>query len=98
MVNCLRQSLAPAVWKQAQHGLPPTRKRSDARWTFPFPNLVLVLAAMTWALGDSVSERFPMARGITSICRPKRRRPGRTPEGFQKALSRLPAPPACSPW
>lgn len=87
--DCLRQFLTPAVWKQAQRGLPKPRK--DARWGFH--HLVLVLLAMTWSLGDSAPERFEMARGLVAICRPKRRRAGRTHQGFQKALGRLPMRP-----
>lgn len=86
---CLRQFLTPAVWKQARRGLPKPRR--DARWDFP--HLVLVVLAMTWSLGDSTAERFAMARGIVAICRPKRRRPGRSVQGFQKALCRLPMRP-----
>jgi hypothetical protein len=87
--DCLRQFLTPAVWKQAQRGLRKTRR--DTRWTFH--HLVLVLVAMTWSLGESTPERFEMARGIVAICRPKRRRAGRTAQGFQKALIRSPMRP-----
>jgi hypothetical protein len=86
---CLRQFLTPAVWKQAQHGVRKPRK--DARWNFH--HLTLVLLAMTWSLGESTPERFEMARGIVALCRPKRRRAGRTAQGFQKALARLPMRP-----
>lgn len=86
---CLRQFLTPAVWKQAQRGRP--KRRNDPRWGFH--HLVLVALAMTWALGDSTPERFEMARGIVTICRPKRRRAGRTAYGFQTALCRLPMRP-----
>lgn len=55
--------------------------------------MILVVLATTWSLGDSSAERFEMARGIVAVCRPKRRRPGRTPQGFQKALARLPMRP-----
>jgi hypothetical protein len=48
---------------------------------------------MTWALGQSAPEKFEMARGIVAICRPKRRRPGQTVQGYQKALCRLPMRP-----
>lgn len=84
--DCLRQFLTPAVWRQARRGL--RRPRRDARWDFH--HLVLVLLAMTWSLGESGHERFEMARGIVALCRPKRRRPGRTAQGFHKALARLP--------
>jgi hypothetical protein len=89
MASCLRQFLTPQVWKQAQHGLKKPRK--NARWDFH--HLILVVLAMTWALGDSTPERFEMAKGIVALCRPKRRRAGQTPQGFQKALRRLPMRP-----
>jgi hypothetical protein len=89
MASCLRQFLTPQVWKQARRGLKKARK--DARWDFH--HLILVTLAMTWALGQSTPERFEMALPIVAICRPKRRRAGRTAQGFQKALSRLPMRP-----
>jgi hypothetical protein len=89
MSACLRQFLTPAAWRQARRGLRKPRK--DARWGVH--HLTLVLLAMTWCLGDSAPERFEMARGIVAICRPKRRRAGRTFPGFQKALVRLPMRP-----
>jgi hypothetical protein len=89
MAFCLRQFLTPRVWKQARGGL--KRIRKDLRWDFH--HLILVVLAMTWALGESSPERFEMARGIVAICRPKRRRAGRTALGFQKALCRLPMRP-----
>src|SRR5579871_4736769 len=86
---CLRQFLTPAVWKQAHRALVgPTRQ---TRWAFH--HLILVALAMTWAPGESTPERFEMARGIVALCRPKRRRAGRTAQGFQKALVRLPMRP-----
>ena len=89
MPDCLRQFLTPALWKQARRGL--RKARRDARWDFH--HLILVLVAMTWSLGQSSPERFAMARGIVALCRPKRRRAGRTAQGFQKALGRLPMRP-----
>jgi Transposase DDE domain len=89
MACCLRQFLTPQVWKQARGGLRKSRK--DVRWDFH--HLILVVLAMTWSLGDSTSEKFEMARGIVAICRPKRRRAGRTVLGLQKALCRSPMRP-----
>jgi len=89
MASCLRQFLTPQLWKQARRGL--KTQRIDARWDFHHP--ILVLLAMTRSLGDSTPERFAMARGIVAICRPKRRRAGRTALGFQKALRGLPMRP-----
>jgi hypothetical protein len=85
-VDCLREFLTPALWKQA-HGQRP-RKRRSSRWsTQP---LVLVLLLMTWCCGDSQPERFETAKAFCVACLPKRRRPGRTVQGFQKALAKLP--------
>jgi hypothetical protein len=52
--------------------------------------LVLVLIAMTWAAGDSRPEKFETARGFHVACHAARRRPGRTLEGSQEALGRVP--------
>jgi hypothetical protein len=85
-VECLREFLTPALWKQAhgqRHG-----KRRSCRWsTQP---LVLVLLLMTWCCGDSQAERFETAKAFCVALLPKRRRPGRTLPGFQKALAKLP--------
>jgi hypothetical protein len=45
---------------------------------------------MTWCCGDSLAERFETARAFCVACRPQRKRPGQTVEGFQKAVARLP--------
>lgn len=89
MPACLRQFLTPAVWKQAQRTLIGPRR--ETRWIFH--HLILVTLALTWSLGDSTPERFEMARGLVSLCRPKRRRAGITAQGFQKALGRVPMRP-----
>lgn len=52
--------------------------------------MVLVLLMMTWCCGDSQPERFETAKAFCIVCLPKRRRPGQTVQGFQKALRRLP--------
>ena len=86
LVSCLRNFLTPAVWKQAQqHAGCPTGKQ---RW--PLQPLVLVLLTMTWVTGDSQPERFETARAFCVVMLPKRRRPGRSVQGFQKALARVP--------
>jgi hypothetical protein len=45
---------------------------------------------MTWCCGDSQPERFETAKAFCIACLPKRRRPGKSVQGFQKALARLP--------
>lgn len=84
--EALREFLTPALWKQAQQVHRQSRRAS--RW-FLQP-LVLVLLFMTWTCGDSQDERFETARAYAQVCLPKRRRPGKSVQGFQKALSRLP--------
>jgi hypothetical protein len=48
------------------------------------------MMAMTWAAGDSQPEKFETARGFYVACYQARKRPGKTLEGFQKALGRIP--------
>src|SRR5439155_24043012 len=85
-MHCLREFLTAALWKQAQQQR--RAKRRSSRWaTQP---LVLVLLLMTWCCGDSQPERFETAKAFCVACLPKRRRPGRTVQGFQKALAKLP--------
>jgi hypothetical protein len=85
--ECLRQFLTPATWKQAQSCRRPDRSQ---RWQTQA--LVLVAVGMTWCCGDSLAEKFEAARAVCVVCRGKRRRPGRTVHGFQKALAHLPMP------
>ncbi len=87
LVGSLRHFLTPAVWKQVH---PARGRRRRPRWT-PQP-LVVVLLALTWTCGDSFPKRFETARAFVAVCVPKRRRPGKTVQGFPKALSRLPMP------
>src|SRR5205085_397358 len=90
LAESLRQFLTPAVWKQAQATRPcgQTNPKRSPRWqTQP---LVLVLLFMTWCCGDSQAECFETARATCSACLRKRRRPGKTLHGFQKALAKLP--------
>lgn len=83
--ECLREFLTPAVWKQARQA---GKKRRLPRWDMH--RLILVLLMMTWACGDSLPEKFEVARGFYAVCCPKRRRPGKTFQGFQQALEKLP--------
>jgi hypothetical protein len=85
-VHCLREFLTPALWKQA-HGRRRCQRRSSRWGTQP---LVLLLLLMTWCCGDSQPERFETAKAFCVALLPKRRRPGRTVQGFQKALAKLP--------
>lgn len=45
---------------------------------------------MTWCCGDSQVERFETGKAFCAASLPKRRRPGSTVGGFNKALAKLP--------
>jgi hypothetical protein len=84
-LGCLRHFLTPQLFKQARRAAGSRRRR---RWEVR--PLLLVLCAMTWCSGDSLPERFEVARAFYVALHPKRRRPGQTAPGFLKALGRLP--------
>ena len=84
-LDCLREFATASVWKQAQTAR--NQGRRSPRWKTQ--SLIFVLLAMTWTCGDSAAERFETARAFCVVCQSKRRRPGKTVEGFQKALARL---------
>jgi len=84
---CLRHFLTPQVWKEVGRALAPheaTRWRSQP--------LVFVLLLMTWCAGESAAERFETARAFYVASYQRRRRPGKTLEGWHKALARVPGP------
>lgn len=85
-VDCLREFLTPTLYKQVHQQR--HSQRNAARWTTQ--PLLLVLLVMTWCCGDSQPERFETARAFCVAVLPKRRRPGRTVQGFQKALAQVP--------
>jgi Transposase DDE domain len=85
LLQCLGHFLTPQVWKQAHQATPRDRA---GRWQRQ--PLLLVLLVMTWCAGDSLPERFETARAFYVALHQRRRRPGRTFAGFQKALGQLP--------
>jgi hypothetical protein len=84
--QCLQHFLTPDVFQQAQKA-----RTHDAARRWKLHPLVLVVVAMTWCCGDTVEERFETARALYVATHQKRKRPGQTTAGFQKALGRLPA-------
>jgi hypothetical protein len=86
LLENVRQFLTPQVWKQARHVVP--RHRAHPRWDLQ--PLVWIALAMTWAAGDSQAETFQTARGFYVASYQARKRPGKTLQGFQKALARVP--------
>ena len=83
----LCEFLTPQVFKQVRK---QASRRQQPRWDIH--PLVWVLLAMSWCSGDSLAERFETARGFYVVCHAKRKRPGQSLAGFEKALARLPMP------
>jgi hypothetical protein len=86
-LECLGHFLTPQVWKQAQQAVP--RRRA---WRWQTQPLLFVLLCLTWSTGDSLPERFETARACYVALHQRRRRPGKTFAGFEKALAALPMP------
>jgi len=86
-LGCFGYFLTPQVWKQAQQA---ARRCRPLRWQVQ--PLVFVLLAMTWCAGDSQPERFETARAFYVALHQRRRRPGKTFAGFEKALAKVPLP------
>src|SRR3954464_10718996 len=86
LLGYVRQFLTPQVCKQARQAVP--RGRALPRWDLQ--PLLFIALAMTWAAGDSQAEKFQTARGFYVASYDARKRPGKTLQGFQKPLSRVP--------
>ena len=84
----VREFLTPQVFKQVRNQA--ARKRKKPRWDVH--PLIYVMLLMVWSAGDSLPERFEVARGVYVACCPKRRRPGKCFSGFEKALRQVPMP------
>jgi len=87
-LECLSHFLTAQVWKQVQQAFRAFRPGRSLRWR-PQP-LVFVVLVMTWCTGDSLGERFETAKAFYIATYQRKRRPGKTSEGFVKALIRLP--------
>jgi hypothetical protein len=86
LLACLQYFLTPQGWKQVLRHWNP---KNALRWR-PQP-LLLVVLLMTWCAGDSQAERFETARAFYVASYQRQRRPGKTLDGFQNALARVPA-------
>src|SRR5262245_32716080 len=86
-LECLGYFLTPQVGKQALQAVP--RRRA---WRWQTQPLLFVLLVMTWCAGDSLPERFETARACYVALHQRRKRPGKTFAGFEKALGKLPVP------
>jgi hypothetical protein len=83
----MREFLTPAVFRQVRNA---TKRRKHPRWDLH--PLLYVLLLTTYCCGDSLPEKFEVARGFYVVCCPKRKRPGETFAGFEKAVAKLPMP------
>jgi len=79
--------LTPRVWKLAHQVHTP---KKAGRWDLH--PLLTVLLLMTWTSGDSEAERFVTAHACYVATHQHAKRPGRTLQGFQQALGKLPLP------
>jgi hypothetical protein len=84
----LTRFLTPQVWKQAHQTHRP--RKTASRWELQ--PLLLILLLMTWTTGNSENERFETARAFYVACRQHAKRPGKSLQGFQQALAKLPLP------
>lgn len=87
LLGCCAYFLTASVWRQAHAAL---RRHRSIRWQVH--PLLFVLLVMTWCSGESVAERFETAKAFYIASYQRKRRPGKTVEGFQKALARVPTP------
>lgn len=85
--EALREFLTPEVFKQVRKSF--TRRRQPKWDIHP---LVYILLLMSWCCGESLPEQFETARGFYAVCCAKRKRPGKTCSGFERAVARLPMP------
>src|ERR1051325_9590349 len=85
-LQTLTSFLTPTVWRQAHHAW--QSPHAACRWELR--PLLLTLLLMTWVSGDSQGERFETARAFYVACHQRHKRPGKTLQGFEKALARLP--------
>jgi len=85
LIQSMRQFLTPTVFKQVRK---TARRRKLPRWDVH--PLIYVVLTMTWCCGDSLPEKFEVARAFYVVSCPKRRRPGVSFAGFEKALTKIP--------
>ena len=81
----IREFLTPSLFKQVRS---VRSRRKLPRWDIH--PLLYVLILCSWCCGDSLPERFEVARGFYVFTCPKKRRPGTTFSGFEKAVAKLP--------
>ena len=87
LIGSMRQFLTPEVFKQVRNA---SKRRKSPRWDLH--PLLWILLLTTYCSGDSLPEKFEAAKGFYVVCCPKRKRPGKSFAGFEKAVAKLPMP------
>jgi hypothetical protein len=87
LLGSMRKFLTPEVFKQVRNA---ANRRKSPRWDLH--PLLWILLLTTYCSGDSLPEKFEAARGFYVVCCPKRKRPGKSFAGFEKAVGKLPMP------
>lgn len=87
LMASMRNLLTGEVFKQVRNA---SKRRKSPRWDLH--PLLWILLLMTYCSGDSLPEKFEAARGVYVVCCPKRKRPGKSFAGFEKAIAKLPMP------
>ena len=87
LIGSMREFLTAAVFKQVRN---VSKRRKRPRWDLH--PLLYILLLTTYCCGDSLPEKFEAAKGFYAVCCPKRKRPGVSFAGFEKAVAKLPMP------
>lgn len=87
LIGSMRKFLTPEVFKQVRNA---SKRRKCPRWDIH--PLLWILLLTTYCSGDSLPEKFETAKGFYVVCCPKRKRPGVSFTGFEKAIAKLPMP------
>jgi Transposase DDE domain len=87
LIGSMQEFLTPEVFKQVRNA---SKRRKCPRWDLH--PLFYILLLTTYCCGDSLPEKFEAARGFYVACYPKRKRPGASFTGFEKAVAKLPMP------
>ena len=87
LIGSMGEFLTAAVFKQVRNA---GERRKSPRWDLH--PLLYILLLTSYCCGDSLPEKFEAARGFYVVCCPKRKRPGVSFTGFEKAVAKLPMP------
>src|SRR5271165_2404505 len=83
LFGSMRDFLTPEVFKQVRNA---SKQRKCPRWDLH--PLLYILLLTTYCCGDSLPEKFEAAKGFYVACCSKRKRPGVSFSGFEKAVAR----------